>query len=254
MDVPVDFIKLDYMDLVRKYLRKDTSKLSNVTFVQNPKLGAGANTDRAKNIIEYGPYVDEVTIFHELEHIRKGRILGNNDGYMAKNDNEPNKVDVVTPRYGIFLDEAITEYVATTLFKKSPYFQPRIDIPKLQRRDFYKVNIGILGHLSKALNLDTLELCRLIELKHHQNDNTIDQKFNNMVQGMTFKEFEYALDKYESAHFIDYKCSINDIVIDGIKAEGCSSKTREEAKDSLISANFVLDRSINANRNNSRAW
>ncbi|MBP3431387.1 MAG: hypothetical protein J6K39_00830 [Clostridia bacterium] len=230
----IKLIKADYLSQLKslfsdKRAVRNENLIKNCVTVNNSDLGVGANADIGENTLEYGDYADECTIFHELDHIRKGASL-----YTLDSDTEmtnSKKVKFSRPRHGIFLDEAITEYVATYMFRNSKYFQPAIDQLKLNSRVFYKEQIKVLNQMANALGIKTLELCNLIDMRHHFGDTTIDKKFEAITGDKdSFVRIEVGLDYYGTTQYIDYQCSLGNMKSnDGVVATGIDERCQKQA-------------------------
>lgn len=213
----LELLKQDYMEMVSGLLTDESLKrLNQCKFILNPTLGIGANTDFDNNVIEYGSQADEITIIHEMEHLRKGKIL--NQKEVNSTVSSQGKVSFSSPRKGIFLDESITEYMATELFKRSKYFEPEIDNKKLQERGFYKYNIDIFLKMSDVLGIEPIQLCQIVEDKHHNGYSDIDAMFKACTNDEnSFSKLETALDYIGTAQYINYQCKLGNM-----KASGCS--------------------------------
>ena len=179
-------LKQDYINQLRELFSGDNKsvrnldKVLNCNLIEDVNLGEHARTDIENNTIVYGPQLDIHHVYHELDHIRKGKSIYNNNG-------------VTIPLRGIFFNEGITEWVATDIYNHSPYCQES------------KTNIGssnynrqmvVISDLSKKLGITPIELCRLIDLKHHFQDNyEIDDLFKKQSNGLVdFDEFQANLD------------------------------------------------------------
>ena len=69
----------------------------------------------------------------------------------------------------------------------------------LKNEDFYGRQLQVLDELSKRLGVSGLELCRLIDMKQHFNDNHIDDLLKNNSHGqVSFDELQKDLDWWGS--------------------------------------------------------
>ena len=141
----LDLIKNDYIfqinEIYKKYpiALRNLDKISSCKFFVNDNYGVSAVADSAGNSITLGPNADACTVFHELDHIRKGEMRF----YEAK---FPSPVFYIDDNYnvsvngahrGIFFDEAITEFIAQYMIKNSKYSQSS-DITSLKSRVLQK--------------------------------------------------------------------------------------------------------------------
>ena len=246
----VSLIKNDYISQLRRMfpnsqMIRNTEKVQKCKILRNSQLGVGANADIENNKLEYGDYADECTLFHELDHIRKGTKVRE---YQV--DAEPfltaqNEVRYDTPRRGIFFDEATSEWLAITMFRNSPHFEPSIDMPKINQRSFYSNNLKILSAISNALNIPVSEFIEMIDSKHYEGNKRIDALFSMRSDNkISFSEIESALDDYETAHYIEYQCSLGNM--EG--ATGLSNETKGRSQQSFKKA---LNKIENIARNRS---
>ncbi len=251
----IQLIKLDYTKQLQEifpdhtYAVRNLDKVQDCNIVYKNLVGLHASTDWKTNTITYGPYADECDIYHELDHIRKGEVIyrvGSGIGVIGWLRNEKGLLEAYPQRSqaGLFFEEAITDYMAMHMFKNSRYFDPSIDQSKLDNRKFYSTQLEILKLTAKKLGIHEMELCNLIDLKHHKDgDYEINDLFKQKSNGMVdFDEFETRLDFWAFWQKLSLICSSGQLVNDNNEpAVGMSEKHTKTIQQLLSEANFMLE-------------
>ncbi len=207
----IDLLKKEYIKLIKTNgICKDINilrKIENCKILKVAHLkGDEADTDFDNNIINLGQNASEITLFHELEHLRKGSPINNTGIEEELVETSEGELKLKNPRYGIFFDEAITERMAIYLFgiAKIPYENKKDTIEK-RKKGFYSTNLIVIKELAELLRVSEVDLCEVIELKHHKHDKQID-KHCELIAGQKdfFKTIENKLDFVETIHYLKY--------------------------------------------------
>lgn len=192
-------IKQDYCEQLFLYYglndvkaTRNIDRILQCKFVEDSRLGDTLCSDCNTNTITYGPMASIHHFYHELDHLRKGICRTGGTIRYVRNQNGQMNWYISFPEQGIFFDEGITEYMAQKMFKNSKLFKNH----PMKNEDFYGRQLQVLDELSKGLNISGLELCRLIDLRQHFNDNhEIDDLLKNHSHGqVTFDELQKDLD------------------------------------------------------------
>jgi hypothetical protein len=189
---------------------RNMENVQNCKFVFNPKFGGHASTDYESNTVTYGPQIDERIIYHELDHIRKGkceRSVGI-ETYITPD----NKCKFEKSQYGIFFNETITECLAVYMYRNSKFYDRITGEQKLNRNNNYKTQLEILDKIAQEVNVHPLEFCQMIDFKHHFDDKTIDEKFESITGDKNyFKYIEGCLDYFASAQVAELECKLGNV-------------------------------------------
>lgn len=233
-------VKEEYIYLITKFYQdtpealKNIEKVKECEFVLDESLEDSANTDNKRNIITFGPDVNECTIFHELDHIRKG-MLAKGGALEAVGD----KVEIIENKHGIFFDEAITEYIAQELYKNSKYYFKIIGKLILGNRNFYATQIDVIIRIAQIVNIEPKNLCLLIENRYTNDDKTIDEIFKQKT-GLDFEKILDDLDTYGTSQYISLLCDLGEISSDNTVLTDLTEYSKEKAIIAIDSVNDKL--------------
>ena len=181
---------------------KDTKaqdRLRNVKLeYRNDIITAVTILEDNKIIIGFNAQNEEILLFHELEHVRKGvadsGLYPNEASYVRWNGD---KISLFTKDgtefssvKGVFFDEAITEFIAQCIFKNKS--KDEITCNFKPARERYSDKVKTLVEYARALDMNPVDLCAAIENRRYHHDFSIDKL--SRQKNLDFELIERALD------------------------------------------------------------
>ena len=206
-DIKQDYIKQAKKLFTRPGELRNLQKLESCRFVLDESMADQGRADLDENVIYIGPNVYAPTIYHELNHIREGVMMERGLGaYISEEASD--LLHIEGPKKGIFLDEGLTELIAIDMFKHSPFYNKKVDDPKLKSRVFYKEQMDVSRQFASALGMiDLLEFSYLLDLNLRFGDDTLDKMCEKITGYEQFFELtQGGLDYYGSVQYADLMC------------------------------------------------